>query len=68
MKTVTISSKYQIVIPKEIRDTIGLSVGTTLEVISYGSRIELVPIYSMQKLKGVFKGIDTSIQRDEDRI
>jgi len=68
MKTVIISSKYQIVIPKEIRNTIGLQVGAKLEVLTYGSRIELVPIYSMEKLKGVFKGINTEIVREEDRL
>jgi AbrB family looped-hinge helix DNA binding protein len=48
MNPITVSSKYQVVIPKEIRDSIGLDVGTIMEVISYGSRIELVPIQSMK--------------------
>jgi len=68
MKTITISSKYQVVIPKEIRETIGLNVGAKLEIITYGSRIELVPIQPMKKLKGAFKGINTDIQREEDRL
>jgi AbrB family looped-hinge helix DNA binding protein len=68
MNTVTVSSKYQVVIPKEIRDSFGLDVGTIMEVISYGSRIELVPIQSMKTLKGIFKGIDTHIEREEDRL
>lgn len=68
MNTVIVSSKYQIVIPKEIRDSIGLLAGTPLEIISYGRRIELVPIRPMKSLKGIFKGIDTKIERDEDRL
>ena len=68
MQTVTVSSKYQVVIPKQIRDTIGLQVGTTLEVISYGNRIELVPIHPMKELKGIFRGIDTEILRESDRL
>jgi len=68
MQTVTVSSKYQVVIPKEIRDAIGLRVGTRLEVISYGSRIELVPIHPIRELKGIFKGIDTEIPREDDRL
>jgi AbrB family looped-hinge helix DNA binding protein len=68
MKTVTVSSKYQVVIPKEIRDKIGLQAGTKLEILSYGSRIELVPIYPMKNLKGMFKGIDTGIEREDDRL
>jgi len=67
MKTITISSKYQVVIPKEIRETIGLHVGAKLEIITYGSRIELVPIKPMKNLKGAFKDINTNIQREEDR-
>ena len=68
MKTVTVSSKYQVVIPKEVREKIGLQVGTKLEIISYGNRIELVPVLPMKKLKGIFKGINTDIKREEDRI
>ena len=68
MKTITISSKYQVVIPKEIRETIGLHVGAKLVIRTYGSRIELVPIQPMKKLKGAFKGINTDVQREEDRI
>ena len=68
MNTVTVSSKFQIVIPKEIREDIGLQVGTKLEIISYGSRLELVPIVPMKKLKGIFKGIKTDIAREEDRL
>lgn len=68
MNTVTVSSKFQVVIPKEIREMIGLEVGTRLEIISYGTRIELVPIQPMKRLKGMFKGLNTDIQRDNDRI
>lgn len=68
MNTVTVSSKFQIVIPKEIREEIGLQVGTTLEVIRYGNRIELIPIQPMATLKGFLKGINTNITRDQDRI
>ena len=68
MNTVTVSSKFQVVIPKEIREKIGLQAGTKLEIISYGSRIELVPIVSMKKLKGIFKGLNTAVPREEDRL
>ena len=68
MNTVTVSSKFQVVIPKEIRERIALKVGTSLAVISYGNRIELVPIRPISSLKGIFKGIDTEISRDSDRI
>ncbi|MDR2630901.1 MAG: AbrB/MazE/SpoVT family DNA-binding domain-containing protein [Spirochaetaceae bacterium] len=68
MNTVTLSSKYQVVIPKEIRETIGLKAGVSFEVISYSNRIELVPLRPMKDLKGILKGIDTNIMRDDDRI
>ncbi len=68
MTTVTVSSKFQVVIPKDIREVIGLKVGTTMEIMTYGSRIELVPIQPMKALRGILKGINTEIQRDEDRI
>jgi len=68
MTAVTVSSKYQVVIPKEIREKIGLKVGTALEVITYGNRIELVPIRPMKALRGFLKGMDTTIVRDGDRV
>ena len=68
MNTVTVSSKFQVVIPKEVRDRISLKVGSTMEVITYGNRIELVPIQPMKNLKGIFNGINTEISRDSDRL
>ena len=68
MNTVTLSKEYQLVFPEEIRKTIGLKAGTSFEIISYNNRIELIPIKSIKKLKGIFKGIDTNIIRDNDRI
>ncbi len=67
MNTVTVSSKYQVVIPKEVRESFGLKVGTTLEVITYGNRIEFVPIQPMKNLKGLFKGLNTDIDREDER-
>jgi AbrB family looped-hinge helix DNA binding protein len=68
MNTVVVSSKYQVVIPKEVRERSGLLAGTAVEVISFGSRIELVPIRPMVAMKGIFPGIDTTIERDRDRL
>jgi AbrB family looped-hinge helix DNA binding protein len=66
--TVTVSSKYQVVIPKEIRKVSGLKAGTKMSIIQYGNRIELIPIVPIKNLRGAFKGIDTKIERDQDRI
>jgi AbrB family looped-hinge helix DNA binding protein len=68
MSTVVVSSKYQVVIPKEIREIVGLKAGDRLQVIIYGNRIELVPVVNISKLKGLYKGIDTTIEREEDRV
>ncbi|MCL2232869.1 MAG: AbrB/MazE/SpoVT family DNA-binding domain-containing protein [Treponema sp.] len=68
MNTVTLSSEYQLSLPKEISETLGLQAGDSLELISYNNRIELIPIKPMKSLKGIFPGIDTAIVRDEDRI
>jgi AbrB family looped-hinge helix DNA binding protein len=68
MNKVTLSDNYQIVIPKEIREAIGLKAGVSFEIITYANRIELVPIKPINHLKGMLKGIDTTIIRDEDRI
>jgi AbrB family looped-hinge helix DNA binding protein len=68
MNKVTLSNKYQVIIPKEAREKIGLKAGVSFEVITYSNRIELVPIKPVKSLKGILKGIDTHIIRDEDRI
>jgi AbrB family looped-hinge helix DNA binding protein len=68
MGTVTISPKYQVVIPKEIREKLKLSPGQKVQTIVYDDRIELIPVRPMKKMKGFLKGIDTDIERDADRI
>jgi len=67
MTTVKISPKYQIVIPKDIRETANVSSGMRVEVIAYNNRIELIPVRSIKSLKGSLKGIDTTINREKDR-
>ena len=67
MTEVTVSPKYQVVIPKEIRDAMGIVSGQKIQVLTYGSRIELIPIKPMKQLKGLLKGIDTEVRREEDR-
>lgn len=67
MNTVIVSPKFQVVIPKDVRERCGLKAGAKLEVIEYGNRIELIPIYPMRKMRGFLKGMDTSIEREADR-
>ena len=68
MGRVTISPKFQIVIPKEIREKLGLSPGQRVEAIAYEDRIELIPLRPIRQMRGFLKGIDTSIKREADRV
>ena len=68
MSTVTISPKYQVVIPKEIRQKLKLSPGQKVQTIAYDDRIELIPVVPIKKMKGYLKGISTDVPRDTDRI
>ena len=68
MGKVTISPKFQVVIPKEIREKLGLSPGQRVEAIAYEDRIELIPLRPIRKMRGFLKGIDTSIKREADRV
>jgi len=67
MPAVTVSTKFQVVIPKSIRDSMELVPGQQVQVVSYRNRIELIPIKPMSRLRGALKGIDVKIQRDRDR-
>lgn len=68
MQTVTVSPKYQVVIPKEIRETLRLRPGQKMSVIEYEGRIELIPDRDMSELRGFLRGIDTRIEREKDRV
>lgn len=68
MTAVTVSPKYQIVIPKEIRESMGIFSGQKVQIMSYQGRIEVIPLRPMKEMQGFLKGIDTSVVREEDRI
>ena len=67
MATVTISPKFQVVIPKEVRERLGLKPGQKVQTIVFDDRIELIPIKPIKKMKGFLKGIDTRVPREADR-
>ena len=66
MNTVTLTSEYQVNFPKEVFETIGCKAGTSFEVITYDNMVQLVPIRSMKSLRGIFKGMDTTFEREEE--
>jgi AbrB family looped-hinge helix DNA binding protein len=68
MDTVTVSPKYQIVIPKAVRDAMGLEPGQKLRVFRDGRIIHLVPVRPIKEARGMFPGIDTHVPRDPDRV
>jgi AbrB family looped-hinge helix DNA binding protein len=67
MAAVTVSPKFQVVIPKEIRKKLGLSPGQRIQMVVYGDRIELIPVKPIKRMRGFLKGIDTRVPREEDR-
>lgn len=68
MTEVTVSPKYQIVIPKEIRESMGILSGQKVQIMSYQGRIEVIPLKPIKQMRGFLKGIDTSVARENDRI
>jgi len=68
MTEVTVSPKYQIVIPKEIRESMGIVSGQKVQIVSYQGRIEVIPLRPMKEMRGFLKGVDASVARDEDRV
>ena len=68
METVTLSPKFQVVIPKRVREHLGLKPGQKFEVVQIGSRIELVTQQPARALRGLLRGIDTTVPREPDRL
>ena len=68
MTTVTVSPKYQVVIPREVREALGIKVGEKLDAIPYRGHIALVPVRAIKSARGFLKGIDTDIPREPDRV
>jgi AbrB family looped-hinge helix DNA binding protein len=68
METTTVSSKYQIVIPRKVREQLGIKVGQKVQVLPYEGRIEVIPIVSIKKARGFLKGINTKVERESDRV
>jgi AbrB family looped-hinge helix DNA binding protein len=68
MTTVKISPKYQVVIPKEIRNKLKLKPGQRMQILQFGERIEFILLKNIKEARGFLKGMDTNIAREEDRI
>lgn len=68
MEAVTISPKYQVVIPRKIRESLNLKPGLKVQVLAYENRIELIPLRKISEMRGFLKGINTEVDREPDRI
>ena len=68
MITVTISPKYQVVIPKRIRERLDLQPGQQVQVVEYDDRVEFVPVRPIASMRGFLSGIDTAVPREDDRV
>ncbi len=68
MTTVKISPKYQVVIPKEIRNKLNLKPGQRMQILQFGERIEFILLKNIKEARGFLKGIDTNFSREEDRL
>jgi AbrB family looped-hinge helix DNA binding protein len=68
MQTVTVSPKFQVVIPRPVRDNLHLRPGQKMQVVEYAGRVELIPERDISELRGFVKGINTAFAREADRI
>ena len=68
MEMVTVSPKFQVVIPRSVRVALDIRPGEKIQVLQYKDRIEFVPLKDIKKMRGFLKGIDTTIIREKDRV
>ena len=66
MNIVTVSPKFQIVIPQKVRQMLGVKSGQKMTVLAYGNRIVLIPTRPIQEARGSLKGMDSTIEREEE--
>ncbi|TLD70386.1 AbrB/MazE/SpoVT family DNA-binding domain-containing protein [Phragmitibacter flavus] len=68
MSTVTVSPKFQVVIPQAIREALHITAGEKMRVLSFQNRIEFIPLRPIKEMRGFLRGMDTHIEREEDRL
>ncbi len=68
MTIVTISSRYQIVIPKDVRECLNLKAGQKMQALPYKGRVELIPLEPIEASRGFLRGMDTTVPREGDRV
>jgi len=68
MVTVKVSPKFQVVIPKMVRERLGIRPGQKLQILQFSDRIEFVLLQNIRSMRGFLKGIKTDVRREKDRI
>jgi AbrB family looped-hinge helix DNA binding protein len=68
METVTVSPKFQVVIPKTIRKSLGIRPGQKVQLFLFENRVEMIPLKQIKEARGFLKGIDTTVIREKDRL
>ena len=68
MYTVTISPKFQVVIPRNIRERLGVAPGQKVQALAYENRIEFIPVRPLKRMRGFLRRIDTAVHREPDRV
>jgi len=68
MDTVTVSSDFQIEIPRAARESLAIQPGQKIQVLLYNNRIEFIPVKPISQMRGFLEGIDTTVERENDRI
>ena len=68
MTIVTVSPKFQVVIPKDVREQLQIKPGQKVQAIAYEGRIELILVRPIKEMRGFLEGIDTTVEREADRI
>lgn len=67
MAVVTVSPRFQVVIPQHIREALGLRPGQKFEALQYLDRVEFIPVRPLKSMRGFLKGLDTTVSRERDR-
>jgi AbrB family looped-hinge helix DNA binding protein len=68
METVKVSPKFQVVIPRKIRESLRIRPGQRIQVLVHEGRVEFIPLRRMKEMQGFLRGIDTTVERDQDGV
>lgn len=68
MTAVTVSGKFQVVIPKDVGESLGIEPGQKIEAIVHEGRAEFIPLRDLKQMRGFLRGVDADVQRDKDRV